>query len=332
MQVKSLDDLQVDIDSLDALAGRPDVDAPMRQRVELMLRLVKAGAKAERDAEYEIEFYTRNRTDVATIHGLRIEITGRTAAIDHIIMNRRLQIWLCESKSVSEAIHINEHGERSRSYRGERQEMPSPIEQNKHHVDVIEDVLVGLLNRSTSAGQQLRPRISTLVVISKRGRIFRPPAGSQVDGLDTVIKCDLLMSKIKRANDESIAQPVVSMDEVVTSETLKGLADKLVSLHMPSKRDWAARFGLPSEPPPTLFAADSARAPDPTSADPAKGSVVRIGDPHFVCAECRSDVSLGVAKYCRDKASLFGGRILCVPCQKQITMRGTVRVGAERPR
>ena len=332
MQIKSLTDVQVDIDALNRLASRSDVDAPVRQRIELMLRFVKAGARAERDAEYEIEFYAHNRSDVATMHGLRIEYNGRTAAIDHLIMNRRLQVWLCESKSVSEAVHITEHGEWWMSYQGVRQEMPSPIEQNKHHVDVVEDVFVGLLNGLTSAAVQLRPRVSTLVVISKRGRIVRPPAGSQVDGLETVIKCDLLMSKLKRANDESSAEQVVSMGDVVSSETLGRLANRLVSLHTPSKRDWAARFGLPSQPPPTLFASDSADAPDATSAEPAKTTVIPIGNPRYVCAECRSDVSLGVANYCRDQASLFGSRILCVACQKVVTPPGTYRVGAERTR
>jgi len=224
MQIKGLDDIRTDIDALEELASRPEVDVAMRQRIELRLRFLKAGAKAEQDAEYEIEFYARKRSDVVTIHGLRIECEGRTAAIDHLIMNRRLQIWLCESKSVSEAVHITEDGEWWRSFRGERQEMPSPIEQNHHHVEVLEDVFSsGLVSLKTSV-ERLRPRIKTLVVISKRGRIVRPPVGSQVEGLDTVIKCDLLMSKIKRANEESIAAPVVSIQHVVSTETLKVLA------------------------------------------------------------------------------------------------------------
>jgi Nuclease-related domain len=332
MQIKGLDDIQSDIDALNELAARPDVDVAMRQRIELRLRFLKAGAKAERDAEYEIEFYARNRADVVTIHGLRIECEGRTAAIDHMIMNRRLQIWLCESKSVSEAVHITEDGEWWRSYRGERQEMTSPIEQNHHHVEVLEGVFSnGLVSLKTSI-ERLRPRIKTLVVISKSGRIVRPPVGSAVEGLDTVIRCDLLMSKIKRANEESIAQPVVSIEHVVSAEALRGLAKQLVSLHAPPKRDWAARFGLPAEPPPTLFAADSAGATDATSRDPTEGTVVSIGSPRFVCADCRSSVSVGVANYCRDRASQFGSRILCLTCQSLLSARGTPRVGAERAR
>jgi hypothetical protein len=315
---------------------RPDVDVPMRQRIELRMRFLKAGAKAERDAEYEIEFYAGNRPDVATIHGLRLDCGGRTASIDHLIMNRRLQIWLCESKSVSEAVHITEDGEWWRSYLGERHEMASPIEQNQHHVAVLEDVFSsGLVGLKTSV-ERLRPRINTLVVISKRGRIVRPPAGSHVEGLDTVIKCDLLMTKIKRANEESIAEPVVSMQRFVSTDTLQDLANQLVSLHAPSKRDWAARFGLASQAL-TLFADDAAQAPRPALIDPIPRNfveeprlepVVSIGVSRLVCAECGSSVSVGVANYCRDKAAAFGGRLLCVMCQTLVITHGTRKVGS----
>jgi Nuclease-related domain len=338
MQTKSLDDVQVDIDALQALMSRPDVDVPARQRIELQIRFLKAGAKAERDAEYEIEFYARNRPDVVTIHGLRLDCGGRTASIDHLIMNRRLQIWLCESKSVSEAVHITEDGEWWRSYQGERQEMTSPIEQNQHHVAVLEDVFSsGLVSLKTSV-ERLRPRIKTLVVISKRGRIVRPPAGSQVDGLDTVIKCDLLMSKVKRANEESINEPVVSMQHFVSTDALRDLASQLTSLHTPAKRDWAARIGLTSHAL-TLFTDESAQTPRPASKgatsphfgeEPRLESVAPSGALRLVCIECGSSLSAGVVAYCRDKAATFSGRLLCVSCQRLVIAGAPLKVGSER--
>ena len=65
------------------------------------------------------------------IHDFRIECDGRTAQIDHLIINRFLDIWVCESKHFSEGITINEHGECSAFYDSKPYGVPSPIEQNK---------------------------------------------------------------------------------------------------------------------------------------------------------------------------------------------------------
>lgn len=55
MQIKAADDKQPQIDALQALLARPDVDAHTRHRIEQEIRAIRAGAAGERDAAYEIE-------------------------------------------------------------------------------------------------------------------------------------------------------------------------------------------------------------------------------------------------------------------------------------
>ena len=106
MQIKAADDIRPDIDALRALLHRPDVGARAWNDIELEIRTMEAGAEGERDAAYEIEFYSGRTRNHATIHGLRLEINGRTAQIDHLIINRLLDIWLCESKHFTEGVEI----------------------------------------------------------------------------------------------------------------------------------------------------------------------------------------------------------------------------------
>jgi hypothetical protein len=86
MLIKSADDKQPDIDVLNALLKRQDFDANTRRRIEADLRRVQGGARGEREAAYEIEFHFGSDPNWLTIHDLRLEVAGRVAQIDHLIL------------------------------------------------------------------------------------------------------------------------------------------------------------------------------------------------------------------------------------------------------
>src|SRR5687768_16492163 len=86
MQIKTADDITPTVEAIRGLALRVDVDDRTRLAIELEMRFIKAGAKAERDAAFEIEFYARDRRDIMTIHGLRLDYNGRVASIDHVVI------------------------------------------------------------------------------------------------------------------------------------------------------------------------------------------------------------------------------------------------------
>ncbi len=69
----------------------------------------------------------------AVIHDLRLDIEGQVAQIDHLVISRMLEVFVCESKSYSGGVKVNEFGEwitfRDRRPVG----IPSPIEQNRRH-------------------------------------------------------------------------------------------------------------------------------------------------------------------------------------------------------
>lgn len=320
MQIKAADDLQPTVDALGALTGRVDADDRTRQAIELELRLIKSGGRAERDAAFQLEFYTRDRRDFMTIHGLRVDYNGRVASIDHVVINSQLQFWVCESKSVAEVVEINEHGEWSNYYRGRPQGIGSPIEQNKRHLRVLKDVLTShALISATLRGLPRQPEFKSLVIVSKNGRVDRTAAGS-VGGIETVVKADQAFSRIDAGGDSRSPQTPM-WDQEVGESTLETLARQLAALHSPTKMDWAARFGLPPEPPLRLLTDPlPSETKSPTIASTAV--IVPIGvAARATCASCGAIVSRAVVDYCRANGVLLGGAIYCIGCQKRLATK-----------
>ena len=246
MLIKAADGQRTDVAALEALLAQVDLADPKRKRIEQEIWAVRGGAKGEADAAYEIEFRFGNVDQVMTLHDLRIEVEGRVAQIDHLILNRFFQIWVCESKSFSEGVAINDSREWSSYRRGRPYGIASPIEQNKRHIEVLNDLFArGLVNLPKRLGITVRPRLESLVLLSNHAHVSRPTglAATKVDGLDRVVKCEQLVSTIDKAIDKmdtvDMARTLVS---IVSRQTVQRVARELASLHKPATVDWAARW------------------------------------------------------------------------------------------
>jgi hypothetical protein len=216
-----------------------------------------------------------------TIHDLRIEIDGLPAQMDHLIINRLAEIWVCESKSFSEGVSVNEHGEWVRWWHGRAEGIPSPIEQNNRHIVLLErvfdDRLVQLPKRFGLV--PMRPDLRSLVLVSNNARIGRPKR--QVKDMEQVIKAEKLRTTLFDAFDKTSN---VRLGRIISKEALLNLGRELASLHRPASFDWPARFGLesmrPSRPEAVLAAVNP---PPPAQAKPRRPWVVKFDGP---CARC----------------------------------------------
>jgi len=297
--VKAADDRQADTDILTSILERPGLAADTKQRVETELRQIRAGAAGERDAAYEIEFHYGANPNRMTIHDLRIEVAGRVAQIDHLLVDRLVGIWICESKHFSEGVAVDEFGEWTGFYRRRPYGIGSPIEQNRKHAAVVTDVFAkGIVKPPTRLGVTLKPTIRSLVLVSKGARISRPKtaaARAKIDGLESVIKVD----QVKALMDKDLdSKGVMALRRFISQSEVERLARELVALHRPITVDWAARFGVGDLP-----SAPAGAIPAP-AADPP------------VCQACGKRVSQAVIDFCEARAELFGGRTLCMDCQR----------------
>jgi len=244
--IKSADDKSQQVKALCALSARPNIDPQTRGRIEKEIRDVERGAKGEEDAAYEIEFSYKNSKNWAIIHDLRIECDGCTAQIDHLLISRWLEIWVCETKNFSGNVIINDHGEFEIEYSDKRFGVASPIEQNKKHIKVLERAFQSKLVRTPSRlGLPLKPSLNSVVLFAKKSLIQRPKGA--VEGIENIVKIDQFISRINQDLDRrSELQAWRSVLNAVSSDTLRKFAERIASLHQPATHNLAARFGLSS--------------------------------------------------------------------------------------
>lgn len=304
MLIKSADDKQPDIDALNGLLARPGLDAATRRRLETELRRVHAGARGEREAAYEIEFYFGANPNRMTIHDLRLEVDDRVAQIDHLIIDRFLGVWVCESKHFSDGVAVDDFGEWTGFYGRRPFGIGSPIEQNRKHIAVLDDVFAKrLVDLPKRLGVTIKPEFRSLILVSKEARISRPKtkAGRErIDGLDSVIKVDQLKTLIDKDWD---SKGIANLRRLVGKGEVEKLARQLVALHRPTSTDWSAKLGMAVEPPAPAEVLD---APS-----------VAPGPVHATCQGCGKRVSQAVVEFCEARAELFGDRVLCMDCQRQ---------------
>jgi hypothetical protein len=264
MIIKNADDRSADIGQLEQLLATSA--GPQKKSIEAELRNLRAGIKAERDAAYLIDFHYKDSRNTAVIHDLRLEVDGRVAQIDHLLIHRTMQIFVLETKSFHAGIKITDDGEflRWNDYKRTFEGMASPIAQNERHVIVL-NALLKTLPLPTRLGLRLEPTIIQLVLVSPTARIDRP---KRFDS-SSVIKADVLETARQRLFEQQNAFGALA--KLIGTDTLEELAKLIAAQHRPAKFDFAARFGTPApaqKPPKT----PGAEAPIAASATGGSGS------------------------------------------------------------
>lgn len=294
MLLKTADDRAPDIEALEALRRQPGLDPRTARLIDDELWSIRLGAKTEADAAYQLEFDLQDSQHWAIIHDLRLEIDGQVAQIDHLVISRMLELFVCESKSFTGGVKVNEHGEwttfRDRRLIG----IPSPIEQNRRHIAVLKRAIklgfVHLPRRIVA----IKPTFFNIVLVSQGGSIGRPR--KKAPELDAIVKVDQFRTHLLKRNFSSL-----SMLKLVGSATLEGFGRQLVALHQPADRDWGKRFGITE--------AEREAAPVEPLATPAP-------DRNANCARCGIAVSIAEARFCRFNKGRFDGQLYCMPCQQ----------------
>jgi hypothetical protein len=242
-----------DIAELEALLATAPANA--KAQIEQELWRVRAGNKGEKESAYFIDFDSGASKTRIVLHDLRFEINGRVAQIDHLMINRLLDVYVFETKHFNSGIKITEDGEfmRWNDYKETFEGMASPLAQNERHIQVLKEVFAQI-DMPTRLGLRLPPSFQTLILVSPNARIDRPKK------FDTsrVVKADVLGNTLKKDNEEaSVFNAIGSVAKIVSLETLQDIGRQLLLRQSPIKINYAAKFGLS----PTLPKAPVAVAP-----------------------------------------------------------------------
>jgi hypothetical protein len=143
--VKPADDHAAALEELERRAVT--ADAAARKRLEEEIRARRSGLKGEADSAYLIDFHFGDSApNWAVLHDLRIEVDGLVAQIDHLMINRVLEMYVLETKRFHAGVRINDEGEFERwnSFRNRYEGLPSPLLQNERHIDLLKRAIAKL--------------------------------------------------------------------------------------------------------------------------------------------------------------------------------------------
>ena len=322
MLIKHADDRTRDFETLKALAARPDVSADTRKKIDQEIRNIQSGMKGEAEAAYEMEFHYGASKNWIVLHDLRLECGGRIAQIDHLLINRFLEIYVCESKRFSEGVAINEQGEFAAFFGSKPYGIASPLEQNRRHMAVLAAVFkTGQVAPPKRLGFTITPSLHGLVLVSKTARISRPNA--KIEGIEMVIKNDQLKAKIDRDIDKD--NNILGAAKLIGQDTLEDFARRLAAVHEPIRFDWAAKFGLPAVAPAPVSLVKAAAKEQPVAAptvtaEPTVPQEASGNDKKskLACSICGTVVAYNIAKFCWFNKPRFGGKVFCMECQKAV--------------
>ena len=249
MLIKEADSKQEPLDILQGLLERPDLNTKQKKTITQELNIMRAGIKGERDAAYEIDFHFKSSKNYIVLHDLRLEVNGRIAQIDHLVIDRTLEVYIFETKHFSSGIKIAENGEflRWNNYNRSFEGMASPLAQNDRHMSVLKDFFANS-EMPTRFGMKLIPKIIPLVLISNNARIDRPKSFDT----SSVLKCEALLQSLNTShNPLDIKSTFSAVGRIVSRETLQKIGRLLRHSHKPILVNYAGKFGIPKEAPIT---------------------------------------------------------------------------------
>lgn len=303
MIIKKGDNRDADVQELQRLLDC-QISAKQRFLIEREIKCIGSGVRGEESSAYYIDFRYHDSQNWAIIHDLRLELNGFVAQIDHLLINRCLDVYVLESKNYYYGIKISPEGEflawNGKSYVG----IESPVEQNKRHISLLEKVVAqrGLL--PTRLGLTMPPAYHNYVLVAPNSRIDRPAAAK----FDTsaVIKADALVEAIgKRVDAMGVVNTLATAAKMVSSETLESFARSLARLHRPARINYADKFGV------------NVLEEKPIAKEVPVSAVTGNEGKKTTCEACGADLESKVVYFCRMNKAKFGGKILCQTCQRK---------------
>ena len=309
MLIKSADDKSKRLALLEDLQRSPLLDRRQQEWLRDEHHRTKRGIAGERDAAHYLDNYLKDDPDRALLHDLRFKVDGEVIQIDHLVITRSLYVYLLETKNFNGNLRINEFGEFSVEYAGERvYGIPSPLEQSRRHEGPLRKLFgtLGIEGRNGGGAQ-----IQHCVLVHPTSIIHRPPANK----LDTsnVIKADQFRAWHERFQDQRGGVGVVlgSLLNIRSADTIKEFAEKLVRQHRPADLLALPDFMKPRTTPP---GGPEIRIPTPAAVSPAdlpSEADLKAQPRKLICATCGAKITFAEGKFCWNNERRFGGLQYC---------------------
>lgn len=295
MILKNKDSRESDIAELKRLLTLK-LSSKQRFLIEREIKCIGSGERNEQNSAYYLDFRFKDSPNWVVIHDLRLDFKGRVAQIDHLVINRFLDVFVLESKNYYYGVKVTEEGEflvwDGKGY----QSVESPYEQNRRHIQVLQQVVDETNLAPTRLGFAIPVTYRNVILVAPTSKLIKPKKAPF--DLEAVIKADAFVSLAEKMIDD---KSVVGAAKLIGTDTLQEFGQKLARLHRPGTIDYAAKFGIQAQPEAAEVAMES---PAPQYAGAAS------------CQECGVEVDKKVVYFCRINKAKFNGQVLCRECQQ----------------
>lgn len=241
MLIKDRDDRNGAIEQLKDLLSL-NLSPRKKFLIERELKNISPCDDGGKNAAHFIDFYCADSRNWAIIHDLKIEDSGFSTQIDHILINQFFDIYLVESKNYTYNLKITANGEflvfDGRKY----QSVNSPIEENQKRVQALRKILDGNKIIPKRLGIPVRPQIKTYVLVSPGANVLRPP--KSVYDTSSVVSADYLTETLLKNVERvrCVLQKLKRLPRAYNAKTLEKAAAKLASLNSPIPVDYRRIF------------------------------------------------------------------------------------------
>lgn len=211
------------------------------------LTFLTNGIESEQQNAYYIDFYVADSKHLIALHDIRLEHNGRTAQIDHMIMNR-FGIELLESKSFKGTLTINDDNSLDVNYNGKIKSFPNPLEQSRRHADVLQK----FIQDNADLGKRVELlggfEIKSVVLIHPETTITNKKLP------DNFFRADTYMSKRTEEVDKiGVLEVFKLVSKMINIDSVKELAELIKSSHRPLEFDYASKYRISKHIKETLI-------------------------------------------------------------------------------
>lgn len=221
-----------------------DIGATKKFLIERELKRLDPQGNGSHSPSHFINFYCEECPDWAIIHDLKIESNGFAAHIDHLLINKSLDIHLFESRSYNDNIKITADGEFLVFDGHQYQSVNSPIAENEKRTEVLTDLLLENKILPKKMGFAPKPRISSYVLVHPAANVLRPP--ETVYDTSSVVSADYLTKTLLRQLErlKRTIERIKRLPKAFNTDTLAKVAARLAALNNPNLIDYRRIFCL----------------------------------------------------------------------------------------
>lgn len=209
----------------------------VRKQVEQDIRMLEYGISGEKNVAFELK---NSYLPMIILHDLHIEHDGLSSQIDYLVITQKFNL-IIECKNLVGNIEVTKNGDfiRTTQFNGKykKEGIYSPITQNQRHLAMIRQLRLSQKNNFITKGlleKYFDDHYKSVVVLANPKTIINM-AQAPKDISAQIIRCDQLVSYIKKLNSESKLEP--SMEKQMYE-----LADFFLSVHTLNEVDYTKKY------------------------------------------------------------------------------------------